>query len=151
VHSHDFEGILSDQPHIRLLGIYFDHPTLAKGYWTAIKTLYQSPSRCRTIFALDISKKPFDPTINMMPSFHRPGEALQACRDTASSLSKWSNHFFGDDYELSLSLLGISEEKTNLVWESMVAMAACLQACCSDQVCTYFRIMVHGKSIQVSS
>ena len=87
------------------------------------------------------------PTISMIPSFHQPGEALQACRDTASALSKWSNHSFGDDYELSLGLLETSEETTSF----MEAMAACLQDYCSNQVCTHFRIMVHGKSVQVGS
>ena len=81
----------------------------------------------------------------MLPSFHRPGEALQVCRETAASLSKWRNGFPSDGYGPSFSLIGISEENISLLGEVIGAMAAC-----RDYHTSKMNIVLHDKYIQVS-
>ena len=102
-----------------------------------------------TVFALtDVY---VGPTITMFPAFQHPGGALQACRDVASSLSNWSHVFRGKDkYHLSVSLLGTLEEDISLLSELVEAMATCLQDYC-PRADTYFSVIIHEKSIQVSS
>ena len=88
----------------------------------------------------------------MSPAFHRPGEALRACGDVASSLvNNWSRFFRGKDgYHLSVSLLETSEDNISLLSELMDAMATYLQGYC-PRASTEFSVIVHEKSIQVLS
>ena len=83
----------------------------------------------------------------MLPSFYRPGEALQVCRETAASLNKWRNGF---DFRLTLSLIGISEENMSLLGEVIGAMAACRDYYPWGEMQSYLNIVLHDKYIQVS-
>ena len=51
-HRHDLEGIIADQPQLRLLGIYCVFGPLQMDFWTQIEQLYQSPFRQRTMPAV---------------------------------------------------------------------------------------------------
>ena len=82
----------------------------------------------------------------MLPSFYRPGEALQVFRETAVSLNKWHNGFDGS---LSLSLIGISEENISSLGEVIGAMAACRDYYPSKMY-SCLNIVLHDKYIQVS-
>ena len=84
----------------------------------------------------------------MLPSFYRPGEALQVCRETAASLNKWRNGF---DFRLTLSLIGISEENMSLLGEVIGAMAACRDYYPWGEMQSYLNIVLHDKYIQVNS
>ena len=86
----------------------------------------------------------------MFPSFHHPCEALQACREVATSLTNWHGFFGKDRYHLSVSLFGISEENISLLSELMEAMATCLQGYCPRDSAE-FGVIIHKESIQVSS
>ena len=143
-YSHDLEGIIADQPQLQLLGIYFYLDILDIDLWAKIEQLYQSPSRRRTmpvVFLRDSSRH--GALIYMLPSFYRPGEALQVCRETTASLQKWHNGFHG--YEQSLSLIGISKENISLLGEVIGAMSAC-----RDYYTRQMTIVLHDKYIQVS-
>ena len=143
-HSHDLEGIIADQPQLRLLGICFFLDILDMDLWTKVEQLYQSPSRRRTVpMVLLRDSSAHGGLIYMLPSFHRPGEALQACREIAASLNEWRKSFHG--YELSLSLIGISEEDIGLLGEVIGAMAAC-----SDYYTGGMNVVLHDRYIQVS-
>ena len=150
-YSQDLEGIITDQPQLRLLGIY-SALQLEMNLWTKIERLYQSPSRCRTmpvVFVLGCSA--YFGRIHMLPSFHHPGEALQVCRETAASLNKWRNGLHGNfGYELSLSLIGISEENINLLGEVIGAMAACRSDYYPSGMYPCLNIVLHDKYMQVS-
>ena len=139
-----FDGIVAGQPHLRVLGI------LSGGRVPKIKELYQDLSRCRTmptVFALA-----YGPTVMMSPAFRHPGEALRVCREVATSLTNYQWHgFFGQyRYHLSVNLLGTSKENINWLSELMEAMATCLHDYCSWGS-TNFSVIIHEKSIQVSS
>jgi hypothetical protein len=143
-HSQDLEGIIADQPQLRLLGICFFLDILDMDLWTKVQQLYQSPSRRRTMpMVLLRDCLAHGGLIYMLPSFHRPGEALQACREIAASLNKWRKSFHG--YELSLSLIGISEENICLLGEVIGAMAAC-----KDYYTGGMNVVLHDGYIQVS-
>jgi hypothetical protein len=119
---------------------------LDKDLWTKIEQLYQSPSRQRTMPVVFLRDHSTDVgPISMLPSFHRPGDALRVCRETAASLNKWRNGFPSHGYELSLSLIGISEENISLLGEVIGAMAACM-----DYLTGMTNIVLHDKYIQVS-
>ena len=159
-YSHNLEGIMADLPQLRLLGIFFGLNTFDMNLWIKIEQLYQSPSRRRgmpVVFMLGSSK--FCPRlIYMFPSFYRPGEALQVCRETAASLNKWRDGFGGKwrngfdenaEYQLALFLIGISEENISLVGEMIGAMAACRDYYPSEMY-SCLNIVLHDKYIQVS-
>ena len=143
-HSQDLEGIIADQPQLRLLGICFFLDILDMDLWTKIEQLYQSPSRRRTMpMVLLQDCLDHGGLIYMLPSFHRPEEALKACREITASLNKWRNSFHR--HELSLSLIGISEENISLLGEVIGAMAAC-----KDCHTSGMNVVLHDGYIQVS-
>ena len=142
-HSQDLEGIIADQPQLRLLGICFFLDILDMDLWTKIEQLYQSPSRRRTVpMVLLRDSSAHGGLIYMLPSFHRPEEALKACREITASLNKWRNSFHR--HELSLSLIGISEENISLLGEVIGAMAAC------NYYTGGMNVVLHDGYIQVS-
>ena len=118
--------------------------------WTKVEQLYQSPSRRRTmpiVFVLGyLTYFSPPPWIHLLPSFYRPGEALQVCRETAVSLNKWRNGFDG---KLSLSLIGISKENISLLGEVIGAMATCRDYYPSKMY-SCLNVILHDKYIQVS-
>lgn len=86
----------------------------------------------------------------MLPSFNRLGEALRVCRETGASLNKWHNSFYSMyGCEVSLSLLGTTEENISLLGEAMAAMATYLR----DLSGRYpnLKIVVHDKYVQAVS
>lgn len=91
--------------------------------------------------------------LNMFPSSHRPGEALEVCRE----VGKWllANvaliEYNTMDAYLSLSLFGISEENITLLTEVMEVMARKVQADFPFRSCPCLRIVIHDTTIQVSS
>ena len=144
--SHDLEGIIADQPHLRFLGIHYDYSDT--DLLMKIQALYQnaSPSRTMpTVFTLHMLTHV--PMVDIWPSFHRPGEALQLCREIVLSLSKSPMHCYVQRMILSFCLLGISEENIDLLSEAMDAAAACLKN--YDTHCEYMRIIVYGTEVQV--
>ena len=155
-HSHDLEGIIADQPQLRLLGIYFALDILHMDLWTKIEQLYQSASRRRAMpVVFMLSHLPYygPRQIHMLPSFHRPEEALQVCQEIAASLNKWRNGFDGNiGYQLSLSLIGISEKDISLLDEVIRAMAACRRDYYprDSEMYPCMNIILHEKYIQVS-
>ena len=109
-----------------------------------IEQLYQGPSRHRTMPTVLLWDCLADgDLIYMLPSFHRPGEALQACQEIAASLNKWRKSFHRS--ELSLSLIGISEENISLFGEVIRAVVAC-----KDYYTGGMNIVLHDGYIQVS-
>ena len=150
-YSQDLEGIITDQPQLRLFGVHFSLHILDMNLWTKIEQLYQSSSRRRTMPVVFVGCLPYYGPIHMLPSFHRPGEALQACRETAASLNKWCNGFDRNSgYQLSLSLIGISEENVSLLGEMIEAMAACRRDYYPNGMYSCLYIVLHDKYIQVS-
>ena len=89
----------------------------------------------------------------MFPAFYHPDEALRACREVATSLANCPRFFGQDIYQLAVSLLGTSDENISLLSDLMEAMATCLQGYCprDSNYSTNFNIIIHEKSIQVSS
>ena len=141
--NHYLEGIVANQPHLRLLGIRTD---------SRIPEINQGLSCCRTmptVFAL--ADLLVGHRITMFPAFHQPGDALRVCREVASSLNDWSHFFRGEDrFRLSVSLLGTSQENISLLSELMEALASCLQYY-GPRASTHFSVIIHENSIQVSS
>ncbi|KAF8686922.1 hypothetical protein AX14_003756 [Amanita brunnescens Koide BX004] len=141
-HSHDLGGIIANQPQLRLLGICFFFDTFDTDLWMKIEQLYQGPSRHRTMPTVLLWDCLADgDLIYMLPSFHRPGEALQACQEIAASLNKWRKSFHRS--ELSLSLIGISEENISLFGEVIRAVVAC-----KDYYTGGMNIVLHDGYIQ---
>ncbi|KAF8341139.1 hypothetical protein F5887DRAFT_976902, partial [Amanita rubescens] len=150
-YSHnDLEGIVAAQPHLQLIGIYFDQMIANGPFWTKIKGLYHAPSRrltLPTIFVLDCTIA--SALIIFFPAFYRPGEALQVCREAVTSLSKFPNHFHARcDYTLSLDLLGISEENISLAIEMVESMGVCLEDDSLPLTCSILKIIIHENFIQ---
>lgn len=87
------------------------------------------------------------PMVDIWPSFHRPGEALQVCREIAMSLSISPTHRYLEHMIPSFCLLGISEENIYLLSEAMEAAAACVKNYGTH--CEYMRIIVYGTKLQV--
>jgi len=117
-------------------------------FWTKIKGLYHTPSRhltMPTIFVLHCSG--LIGPITFLPSFYRPGEALQVCREAVASISKFPNYFYRKCDSLSVDLLGISEENISLAIEMVGAIGVCLQ----DEPCPILTIIIHENFVQVSS
>ncbi|KAF8341143.1 hypothetical protein F5887DRAFT_976921 [Amanita rubescens] len=82
--SHDLEGIITDQPQIRILAFYYPlaYPVAHIRMWKKIEGLYRSPARRRTmptIFGIDGSFRA--PQINLLPAFNRPKETLRVCKE----------------------------------------------------------------------
>jgi hypothetical protein len=93
-----------------------------------------------TVFTLS-----YGPTVTMFPSSHHRGEALEACREVATSLINWH-----EEYHLSIDLLGTSEKNIRSLSELMEAMATCLRDSC-PRGSAQFSVIIHEESIQVSS
>ena len=130
-HTHDLEGIIVDQPHLQLLGIYYDSapPSLLTNFTTR---LFQSMASHRhtmpNIFMLDCSAR--YATLDIFPSSHRPGKAHQVCRDIAISLRKCPRGYYQHEtYSLTFDFLGITEENISLFYEAAEAVAMYLNNC----------------------
>ena len=91
----------------------------------------------------------YGPAVTMFHSLHRRGEALPACREVATSLTNWHGRF-GEEYDLSVDLLGTSEKNISSLSELMEAMVTCLQDSC-PRGSAHFSVIIHEESIQVSS
>ena len=87
--------------------------------------------------------------LNMFPSSHRPGEAVEVCRE----IGKWllANVEYTMDAYLSFSLFGISEEDITLLTELVEATARKVQTDYTFLSCSCLRIVIHDTTIQVSS
>ena len=83
--------------------------------------------------------------LHILPSFHRLGEALPVCRETVASLEKCP-----DEYDLSLCLLGTSEESISLFGEAVGAMASLPRDYTPSWRDLYLKIIVLDKYTQVS-
>ena len=115
-----------------------------------IDELYQGLSRCRTMPTVLSLSHWLWPTITMFPAFHRPDEALGACRDISTSLTNWHHGgHLGEEYCLSIDLLGTLEKNISSLSKLMEAMATYLQDYCPRGA--HFSVVIHEKSIQVSS
>lgn len=77
--------------------------------------------------------------LELLPSYHRPGEALKVFRDIETCLN--SSH----PYILQLDLSEISEKNIDLIREAMAAVATC-----QPKRFDHLNIIVHQASIQVS-
>ena len=88
--------------------------------------------------------------LHMFPSSHRPGEALEVCREVGKwllanvALIKYNTM----DAYLSISLFGISEENITLLTEVMEVMARKVQTDCPFRS---LEIVIHDTPIQVPS
>jgi hypothetical protein len=143
--SYDLEGIIAGQPQLRLLGIFstFDVDTMDRNHRRRIERLYQSPSRRRMVFVL-YCWSTWTP-LHILPSFHRLGEALPVCQETAASPEG-----LPDEYDLSLCLLGTSEENINLFSEAVGRMTAFPRDYAPSWRYLCLKIVVLDKYIQVS-
>ena len=148
-HSNDLESIIAGQPLLRCLGVLYDFPdeTICQ-----IKRVYQNLSCRHTMpptFTLVFMQ--YDgPMLGMWPSFHRPGEALQVCRDIEKSFTKiWTMRSKPKIWRLifSFCLLGISEENINLLSEAIEAAVVCFKNYCLNSI----RIVVCDTTLQVRS
>jgi len=153
--SHDLEGIITDQPQMRILAFsyYLVYPVMHIRLWKKIEGLYRNSTRHRTmptIFGIDCSFSA--PQINLLPSFNRPKETLRVCKEIMSSLDLWSDVFFVEDgYELTLSLVGISKANLGMITEMMKVMVKHLKDYCLDQCCSFLRIIIpNDKFMKVS-
>ncbi|KAF8344429.1 hypothetical protein F5887DRAFT_971140 [Amanita rubescens] len=125
---YDLEEILASQPQLRFLGLHTYDIDLQL-VWKKLQELYQRKHHRHTtsswpaIFTIDFGIYGTRP-ITMFPAFHRPGEALQVLREISIHLESQSL-YYEDGYDLSFSLLGISEDNISLFCEAMEAMAIC--------------------------
>jgi len=133
-HTHDLEGIIVDQPHLQLLGVYYDSIPSSR-----LSQLFQSiVSRHHTmpIFMLDCSARHAD--LDIFPLSHRPGKAHQVCQDIAISLRKCPRGYYQQDAcNLTFDLFGITAENISLFHEAAEAMAIYLNNC------PYLNITIH--------
>ncbi|KAF8341145.1 hypothetical protein F5887DRAFT_385872 [Amanita rubescens] len=148
---HDLEGIILSQPNLRRFGVYY-HFRLDATVCEKLDRVFQRLLSHRglvKLFLLHYSKSKDESAavINMLPFLHRPGEALQACRE-AEKLTEWPNDFHEASGHSSLSLVGISEENINLLEELMEAMADWVQGGHSYLSDPRLRIHVQHTTIQ---
>lgn len=144
---HDLDEIVAHQPQLQFLGIRYDSCD-APWVWQNVKRLYQSKLWQRrtsprpVVFIRDTTMY----RITLFPAFYCPREVLPVFR--ASDMYDNLNGY----YCLSLSLLGISEDNTNLLNEAM------------DTICVwddsrwrlklkykYLCFIVHETTVQVSA
>ena len=76
-----------------------------------------------TIFILDFYEDNNRIILQLLPSHHRPGEALAVFTEIEACF----NSFLQNTYTLSLNLFGISKENIGLLREAMEAVATCKQ------------------------
>ena len=105
----DIKGIVASQPDLRLLGFY----RLSKIYkplLTIAQKIHRDPSRLHplpTIFMLDCYE---DRVVELLPSYQRPGEALEAFReiDTCFGLNYtspiMSSNLISSEYLIKISI-----------------------------------------------
>jgi len=153
---HDLEGIIVSQPNLRLFGVYY-HFRLDATVCKKLDRVFQRLLSHRHTIGLKLfllhyskSKDESAAVINMLPFLHRPGEALQVCRE-AEKLTEWPNDFHEASGHSSLSLVGISEENISLLEELMEAMAGWVQRGHPYLSDPRLRIHVQHTTIQVSS
>lgn len=144
--SHDLEGIITAQPHLQLLGIYYANSDILFG--NKIRPLLKT-SRCHmmpTVFMLDSSA--YITTLALFPSSHRPGEALQVCQEIAASLGMFpKNYYVPDRCHISFHLGGIMKEHISLLQEVMEAMAICMRKYFH---CSYLGVIIYDSTIKVT-
>lgn len=90
--------------------------------------------------------------ITLIPSFYRPGKVLQSCQEILKSQRQWptdSLKYWTRYCDLSLCLLGISNENIDLLSEMMEAILTCVE---DDSLCASHSITftMHENFIQVS-
>lgn len=153
---YDLEEILASQPQLRFLGLY-TYDTDLQLVWKKLQELHQHKHRRHAssypaIFTIDFGIYGTRP-ITTFPAFHRPGEALQVLREISVHLESQSL-YYEDGYDLSFSLLGISEDNISLLCEAMEAMAICtrrnLYPGLTRRSSINLSIIVHGTTIEVS-
>ena len=113
----DIKGIVASQPDLRLLGFHRRN-RMSKSLLTISKILHRDLShlhRMPTIFMLDFSNDYRSIILELVPSYHLPGEALEAFGEIEPYLNS-SNR-----YTLQLDLFAISENNIHLFREVMEA------------------------------
>jgi len=127
--AHDLKGIVTDQPNLRFLGVYYHYTD--KKFWRKIKGLFQtvpSPRRMPTICMLKCYS-PWIPMVKMFPASHRPGEVVQECQEIARSLMEFPKRYFRrHECNIAFDLFGITKENINLLCEVMEGIATCIQS-----------------------
>ena len=142
---HDLEGIITDQAHLRLLGIYeTSQCSHTKPPWAKVKGLYQTSRVSPTIFVLHdwICD---GPRITMFPAFYDP-EVHQEYLKIATSPRGVKS--YRKVYSLCFCLLAISEKNGDVLGHIMKLMA--------ENHSNWYRsatlsIIVHDTSIHVIS
>ena len=107
-HWEDIKGIVASQPDMRLFGFHRRHK-IFKPLLTIAQKLYHDPFRLHpmpTIFMLDFDANPPHTTLELLPSYHQPGEAPEVSREIETCFNS-RNHYM---YSLKLDLFGISEK-----------------------------------------
>lgn len=113
----DIKGIVASQPDLRLLGFHRRN-RMSKSLLTISKILHRDLSHLHpmpTIFMLDFYNDYRSIILELVPSYHLPGEALEAFREIEPYLNS-SNR-----YTLQLDLFAISENNIHLFREVMEA------------------------------
>ena len=145
----DLEGIITDQPHLRFLGVIHavdDDEVVAQ---RTRKQLIESSSRHLkrpTVFGLTLITD--YSMLTVLPLSHHPGEALQECRGIQTLPRKYHKGNVHYEHNLTFNLLGITEGNFSLLEEVMEAMATCLRD--SGQYCDHVEISRCDTTIQVS-
>ena len=148
----DLKGLIADQPRLRLLGLWSetdDDEVLAQ----RTKQLLEISSCRLTVFVLhgftwdthSYTARTYH-KITLLPLSHRPGKALQECRNILTLISKYHKRQYVR--HLSFKLLGATEENISLLEEVMEAMATCLQD--YGECCEYVEISTCDTTMQVS-
>ena len=117
---HDLEGIITDQAHLRLLGIY--QTSYIKPPWAKVKRLYRSSRVSPTIFVLhNWDNSLYDgPQITMFPAFYDPQVHQEYQKVATSPRGVKSYRILSGLY---FCLLGISEKNGDLLGHIMKVMA----------------------------
>ena len=145
---HDLEGIITDQAHLRLLGIH--QTSHIKTPWAKVKGLYHSSPRRYASPMILVLDDWFSASrwMTMFPAFSDP--EVQEYHKIATS-PRGLNKFYEEGYALCFCLLGVSEKNGNLLGDMMKAMAQIHSSSYPKwYLYSTLKIIVHDTSIHVS-
>jgi len=127
--GHDLKGIVTDQPNLRFLGVFYAHTD--KHFWREIKGLFHtvpSPRTMPTICMLNCYS-PWVPMVNIFPAYHRPGEVVREFQEIVRSLFEFPKLYFRRrECNITFDLFGIKKENINLLGDVMEGIATCIQS-----------------------
>ncbi|KAF8341153.1 hypothetical protein F5887DRAFT_976970 [Amanita rubescens] len=153
--SHDLKGIVTNQPNLRLLGVYYGHRgDTDKHLWRQIKGLFQTVPSTRTMPTICMLNcySPWVPMVNIFPAYHRPGEVVREFQEIVRSLFEFPKRYLRRrGCNITFDLFGIKKENINLLGDVMEGIATCIRSFSPSWSTTFLEFTIDDTMIKVHS